>query len=474
MDTNKGFQFDFGSDESRWQQLLNEIDDENVIPVIGPDLLVEPKLIKEKSGDDEFVRSENLHQQLISYIATNTGVTSRPRTFSQLVYDENYKKIVRNNPNQIYFLIYQMLSKINQIKEIDDKPSQLLIDLLGTKKFPFVITTSFTPIVENVMERFYGKVDVLNFNSNPQESSQEKGGDIKGLNDLKQPTVYYMFGKFCNMADRFVVTDSDMMKFCSKWIKGEGVPKNLTEALKKKYLLILGNNYSDWLFRFVWYGLRSTTNEMKSDIVVNDRAEDSFKEFLERLETFFQEDPSKVIKSIKDDMEARNIANTLRTDYDTDVFISYSRSDETIAEKLYERLKSAELNVWFDNGNDDENGHIKKAENWKDAIERGLRHTRLFLPILTKNVENESLVPHEYREEWKIASTFASKMGGRTFIVPFVEKGFDFYNQLTKIPEEFSKKNATWFSDDTELDEITEVILREVANLKVLESRMKH
>lgn len=468
MDTNNGFQFDFGSDESRWQQLLNEINNENVIPVIGPDLLVVPKLIKEIIGNDEFVRSENLHQQLISFIANSTGVTSHPRTFSQLVYDENYKKMVRNNPNQIYLLIYQMLSNIKQIKEIDDKPSQLLIDLLGTKKFPFVITTSFTPIVENVMEDLFGKVNVLNFNSNPQESSQEKGGDIKGLNDLKQPTVYYMFGKFCNMADRFVVTDSDMMKFCSKWIKGEGVPKNLTEALKKKYLLILGNNYSDWLFRFVWYGLRSTTNEMKSDIVVNDRAEDSFKEFLERLETFFQEDPSKVIKSIKDDMEARSIASTLRTTYETDVFISYSRSDKTIAEKLKKKLESVDLKVWFDDGS------IKKAEDWEPAIESGIKNTRLFLPLLTKNVEQESIIPHEYRTEWNIASTLASKMGGRTFIVPFVENGFDFYNQLTRIPKEFSKKNATWFSEDTELDEITEVILREVANLKELESRMKH
>ena len=203
MNDDKGFRFDFGSDESRWQQFLNEIDNENVIPVIGPDLLVAPKPFKEIVGDDEYIRSENFHQQLISYIADKTGVTSHPRTFSQLVYDENYKNMVRNNPNQIYFLIYQMLSNIKQIEEIDKKPSQLLVDLLGTKKFPFVITTSFTPIVENVMEEIYGKVNVLKFNSNPQESSQEKGGDIKGIQDLKQPTVYYMFGKFCNMADRF-------------------------------------------------------------------------------------------------------------------------------------------------------------------------------------------------------------------------------------------------------------------------------
>ena len=185
------------------------------------------------------------------------------------------------------------------------------------------------------------------------------------------------------------------------------------------------------------------------------------------METFFQEDPTKVIKSIKEDMEARCIASTFRASYDTDVFISYSRTDKIVAEKLKNKLEAANLKVWFDDGS------IKKAEDWEPAIESGIKNTRLFLPILTKNVEQESIIPHEYRTEWNIASTLASKMGGRTFIVPFVENGFDFYNQLTRIPKEFSKKNATWFSDETELDEITEVILREVANLKELESRMK-
>lgn len=467
MNNGQDFEFDFGSDESRWQQFFNEIDNENVIPVIGPDLLVTPKVFKEKVGEDEFVRTENFHHQLISYIAAKTGVDTHPRTFSQLVYNGKYKNVVNNNEKQIYMLIHQMLSSIHQIKEIDSTPSQLLVDLLGTKKFPFVITTSFTPIVENVMKDIWGKVNVLNFNSNPQESSQEKGGDIKNMNDLKQPTVYYMFGKFCNMPDRFVVTDNDMMKFCSKWIKGDGVPKNLTEALKKKYLLILGNNYSDWLFRFVWYGLRSTTNDMKSDVVVNDSAEDSFKEFLKRLETFFQEDPSEAIDKIKTEMEARYLAKTSRDSYNTDVFISYSRTDKTIAKKLKDALEKQDLKVWFDDDS------IEKAEDWKPAIEYGIENTRLFLPILTKNVEQESIIPHEYRTEWNIAATLSSKMGGRTFIVPFVEDGFDFYNQLTKLPKAFSEKNATWFTHEDDLDEITRVVFNEISKLKDLESRIK-
>ena len=465
MNNNNGFKLDLGSDKDRWEQFLNEIDEGDVIPVIGPDLLVNPKIIR---MDDNSERKENLHQQVISYIASQTNVHSCPRTFSQLVYDENYKKMVRDE-KKIYNLIHQILSNINQIDDIDSKPSQLLIDLLGTKKFPFVITTSFTPIVENVMKDLWGTVNVLNFNNDPQGSSQEKGGDIKSPSEMKKPTVYYMFGKYCNNSKdpRFVVTDSDMMKFCSSWIKGEGVPKNLTESMKKKYLLILGNNYSDWLFRFVWYGLRSTTIEMKSDVIVNDSAEESFKQFLERLETFFQEDPSEVIKRIKEDIEAKALASTLQSSYETDVFISYSRTDKTIARNLHDKLIECGLNVWFD----DES--IEKAADWEASIETGIKKTRLFLPILSKNVEQESIIPHEYRTEWNIAANLASKMGGRTFIVPFVETGFDFYNLLTKLPKEFLEKNATWFSDEKDTAEITRVLVREIANLKDLERRMK-
>ena len=268
---NNGFVLNFGSDDNaRWQRLLDEIDNGNVIPVIGPDMLVAPKM-----SDDG--KTENLHQQLISYIAAQTGVKTHPRTFSQLVFDDNYRHIVRNKDDQIYNLIFQILSNVNQIDEINSQPSQLLTDLLGTRKFPFVITTSFAPVVEKVMEDVWGKVSVLNFNNNPQDSTPERGGDIKTANDMKNPTVYYMFGRYCGNKDRYVVTDSDMMTFCSSWISGAGVPRNLTETLKKKYLLILGNNYSDWLFRFVWFGLRATTSDMKSDVVVNETVDESFK-----------------------------------------------------------------------------------------------------------------------------------------------------------------------------------------------------
>lgn len=459
---NTGFVLNFGSDDNaRWQRLLDEIDNGNVIPVIGPDMLVAPKI----SESDN--KTENLHQQLISYIAAQTGVKTHPRTFSQLVFDDNYRHIVRNKEDQIYNLISQILSNVHQIAEINSSPSQLLTDLLSTKKFPFVITTSFTPIVENAMKEIWGNVNVLNFNNNPSDSIPERGGDIKTANDLMQPTVYYMFGKFCGTKDRYVVTDSDMMTFCSSWISGHGVPRNLTETLKKKYLLILGNNYSDWLFRFVWFGLRSTTSDMKSDVVVNEGVEESFKQFLDRLETFYQENPAEVIKRIKVDVEERSLRHLSSVTYDTDVFISYSRADSTIAANLYNALTAKGLKVWFDTNS------IQKAEDWETAISKGIRKTRLFVPILSRNIEQESLIPHEYRSEWNLAASLSSKMGGRTFIIPFSETGFDFYNPLTKLPSEFTSKNATWYKDENDLAEIIGVIFKELESLNEIENRLK-
>lgn len=454
------FVLNFDTDkEHKWQQLLEEIDKGNVIPVIGPDLLVEPKTTLGSRN------TENLHQQLISYIAVQTNVKSAPRTFSQLVYDNDYRHIVRNNDGQIYSLISQIINNIEQIKEIDMSPSQLLTDLLNTKKFPFVITTSFTPVVENTMRNIWGDINVLKFNNNPQDSIYERGGDIGSINDLKRPTVYYMFGKYCNSRDRYVVTDNDMMTFCCSWIKNYGVPKNLVESLKKKYLLILGNSYSDWLFRFIWYGLRSTTNDMKSDVIVNENAEETFKQFLERLEAMFQENPAEVVRRIKNDVEERVSRRNTTTSYISDVFISYSRSDFTIAAGLKEKLTRKGISVWFDSES------IDKGEDWKESINNGINHTKLFVPVLTKNIEEESITPHEYRTEWKLAAELSSKIGGRKFIIPFVEKGFDFYNPLTKIPAEFGEKNAAWFSTEKEIDDIVDIIVKELEVLQQMENR---
>ena len=445
------------NDEERWEELLDQIMAGNVIPVIGPDLQIE----------DE----KNFHTQLIDLFATKFGITSKPQTFSQLIYDKDKKFLTElKKPEAIYKLINQVLTKVKK------RPSDLLLRLLSTKKFPFVITTSFTPVVENAMRQVWEgeDVSVFQFRNDSGRDLKVGEGDIPNTKQMQKPTVFYMFGKYCEEKNRYVVTDVDMMEFCKAWLAGTNTPRVLTEAIKSRYLLVLGNNYSDWLFRFICSSLRSSAADLRSSLMVNTNVDEDAPliQFLNRLETFVQKDPEFVVNEIERRISLREKQNMVEskseTTFKTDVFLSYSRNDETVVKKLYDILSGRGLRVWYDRND------IKEGDNWRQAIVSGIRGSRIFVPILTSNIENEIMEVHEYRAEWKEAASIANKIGGRTFIVPLSEKGFDFYNDLTDVPQEFSERNATWFDISSDFEAIADIIENKVNEVKSLEQKIGH
>ena len=217
---------DTDKDEPLWDKLIQQIIDGNVIPVIGADMLIDNNV--------------NPHQLLVDGIANMFRLTSHPHSFSELIYDPDYTK--SNKKVDIYYQVNKFFAA-NRFP-----PSRRLQRLLNIRQFPFVITTSFTPIVEQTMQTIWGdELRVMRFNNNPSENH-----DIKSGADLRKPTVYYMFGKVGEGVQKYVLTDVDMLDFCSSWLSNDNRarPKNLFSELKDKYLLMLGNNYSDWLFRF--------------------------------------------------------------------------------------------------------------------------------------------------------------------------------------------------------------------------------
>lgn len=452
---------EFSEDEERWGEFVDEIMAGHVIPVIGPDFQVND--------------AKNFHTQLIDLFAKKYGVASHPQTFSQLIYDKDKKFIgAVKKPEAIYTLINQVLTKVAK------RPSDLLLRLLGTKKFPFVITTSFTPVVESAMRQVWEgqEVGVLQFRNDSYRDMVPGVGDVQSIKQMAEPTVFYMFGKYSAEKYRYVVTDVDMMEFCRSWLSGTNTPRVLTEAIKKSYLLVLGNNYSDWLFRFICYSLRSSAEGMRSSLMVNSHSDDDpLVQFLGRLETFLQRDPEYVVSEIErrivererqQQKEAKQQSKKQQQEYNTDVFLSYSRADEALVGRLYDALSQRGLRVWFDRND------IKEADNWRRAIIGGIKTTRIFVPVLTASIESEIMEAHEYRTEWKEAAAMAGKIGGRTFIVPLAEQGFDFYNELTDVPQEFSERNATWFDAATDWQQVAQVIEHKVNEVKQLEQQIGH
>lgn len=423
-----------GESNRQWNELIDKIIQGEVIPVIGPEFLA-----KDDEDDAKWV---NPHQELINMLAESKNIVPNHNSFSELLYDDAFPASERKD-------IYDVLGEAfePEISKIDSgdmpeetifRPSELLIKLLRICKFRFVITTSFTPVVEYALKAIYGpaNVRIMNFSNNPSGND-----DIKDTDAIQKPTVYYMFGRVCRQNERYVVNDSDMLSFCRSWLSN--APSTLVSVLKNKYLLILGNNYSDWLCRFIWYSMKTELQTAPTGLVVNPNANESLLQFMKRIDAFTQKDPQSVIDKIEKLVTEREKSQEKlkyrKPDMNTDVFISYSRRDSDIVKKLYDELTAKGLRVWYDKEN------LGVGDKFMDEIKLAIKKTRVFIPILTHHIEEEKNQSHPYRTEWETATEVASTYG-RNFILPICEKDFDFYNG--NIPEKLQKHNADSFDYD--------------------------
>lgn len=423
-------------DEPLWDKLTQNIIDGKVIPVIGPELLL--------------VNNVNINKFIIDGLGRMLGMKNPPHSYSEVVYAPEYKaKFGKRDVDRdrIYNVVNVVLSKT----KFPATPQ--LERFLSIRQFPFIITTSFAPIVEEVMSHIWkDELQVMRFTNNPAQND-----DIKTGADLRKPTIYYMFGKVCEGVKNYVLTDTDMLDFVSSWLSNDNKarPKILCNELKDKYLLMLGNNYSNWLFRFIWYSMRKSN--LSHGMLAYDSLDEQLINFLERAETFTRQNTSEVIDQIITRLN-KKLAENEETKFNQpeenmDVFISYSRSDVDIAEKLYETLTAQGKRVWYDKKNLSEGGIFM------DEINKAIKTAKYFVPILSDNITREKNDPHVYRNEWDTAFNVATSMG-RTFIIPIAEKGLDFYNAA--IPDKMQQHNAVIFSREDGIDIVTEKIIHKI------------
>lgn len=423
-------------DEPLWDKLTQNIIEGKVIPVIGPELLT--------------VNNININKFIIDGLGRKLGMTNPPRSYSEIVYSSEYK--AKYGPRDVdRDWIYNLVNKIMMKKTFPATPQ--LERLLSIRQFPFIITTSFAPMVEETMSKVWkDELRVMRFNNNPKEND-----DIKTSTDLRKPTIYYMFGKVCEGVKNYVLTDTDMLDFVSSWLSNDSKvrPKTLCNELKDKYLLMLGNNYSNWLFRFIWYSMRKSN--LSHGMLAYDSLDEQLINFLERAETFTRQNTSEVIDQIITRLNKKLAENELtkfnQPEENMDVFISYSRSDSDIAEKLYEALTAQGKRVWYDKKNLTDGGYFM------DEINKAIKTAKYFVPILSDHITKEKNDSHVYRNEWDTAFNVATSMG-RTYIIPIAEKGLNFYKAA--IPEKMQQHNAIIFSREDGIDIVTEKIIHKI------------
>jgi hypothetical protein len=423
-------------DEPLWDKLTQQIIEGKVIPVIGPELLT--------------VKNMNINKFIIEGFGRKLNFANPPQSFSEIVYSPEYKAAFgdrKSDRDRIYKFVNSILTKT----AFPATPQ--LEKLLAIRQFPFVITTSFAPIVEQTMRTIWkDELRVMRFNNNPSLND-----DIKTGADLRKPTVYYMFGKVSEEIGSYVLTDTDMLDYVSSWLSNDNRarPKNLCNELKDKYLLVLGNNYANWLFRFIWYSMRKS--DLGRGMFAYDSLDESLLNFLERAETFTRQNTSEVIDQIIARLDKKLAENELvkfnQPEENMDVFISYSRSDSEVAEQLYETLTAQGKRVWYDRNN------LTDGGNFMEEIRKAIRTAKYFVPILSENIVKEKADSHVYRNEWNTAIEVAISMG-RTYIIPLAEEGFDFYKAA--IPDKMQQHNAIFFSKDEGVETVAEKIIHKM------------
>ena len=339
-----------------------------------------------------------------------------------------------------------------------DEISPELRDLLKTKLFRFVLTTTIDGYLEALMRVIWGdELRIVNIEDSNSLTDFQTALENSRANKYTQPTLFYVFGKVVEgklKPRRFVETDSDAIKIIEKWMRMDSGKDLIIPFLKKKHILSLGCKYDDWYFRFFWYILTRgfgeedrTGNPLTVDnlamVFDSGESDQKLKEYLSRVGVCIHEDVWEFMKHIHSLITSTEAESPFRQMVlakrrENGVFISYKSCDVLAASELFCKLTHEKgFNVWFDNvklnGGDDYNRTIR------DAISKA----KIFIPLLSPAVmddlkKNGTDIDTYYSREWREAAK-----NQEIVILPVAIDGYNLRGEQNLIFEQIIKNSPS-------------------------------
>ena len=243
---------------------------------------------------------------------------------NEFIIEHNLRNRRSGDTTNIYYEIRQILKTI----KVSCPPA--LKKLVESKFFPLILTTSFIPDLGNILGIRSTSVD--SYRRNPKITL-----DTAALTSA-YPSLFHLFGQASTMAKSYMVTEDDLLDYIHCWHDSETRPAKITNYLAGKYLLILGCDYPNWLFRFFWHSIKefknSASNEEQSGIVSLESSNDEkdLRNFLYRIQANVCLDATEFLDEL---LERLNIIQHDETNHnstaiskDIDFFISYASEDK--------------------------------------------------------------------------------------------------------------------------------------------------
>lgn len=424
-------------DEYAFEKLIKAIINDEVILMVGNNFEFN------KKHNAELLKPLGNNATLSNHILRllNNTYGCNAISFSDLECDPKFSYINDKKQNRKCNIYNEIYRTINECELSISDVSDGLKKLLSTGYFRFIITTSYFPLLEMAMKNQWGElnVDVLNI-----YDSDINKRDIDDVTiNFQTPTVYYLLGKL-SKTQKFVVTDND----CLKSLKTIMVSMNnskLMDLISSKYLLVIGCNEDNWLFRFMWYSLKGNDKLKKGGCVGRDNKDEALERFLIRNGISVNHNSEDFAEKIFNALMERKKTefDKLPDDKHWDVFISYSRKDGEIAKKVYEALTNVGLNAWYD-----KNNLAGRGEKFMNAIHNAIKKSSIFVPILSNTITSQREEIHPYRKEWEWAVNETIGLKATVSCIPLIDDDYDLYKREKEddIPDKFVKRDGHLFN----------------------------
>ena len=385
-----------------------------IVPVIGEDVFY----IKDEDGHEMKV-----HDYVVRRLIERSGIKVDDW---QSFYDKArngfkgmsfLKKVFKNEYLNFGIEIRKLYKEENIVRRA--YLSEEVYEFLTKRKYPLIITTSCSNILEDKLGPEYRSAYYMNEKKNEGEKSilQDLGmvneGDV--YQRLMEPTIYHILGNIdvSSVNDSAcALTENDFLQYLHHLHDTNSRPKRLFEYIHdKRYVLALGCDIPDWTLRFLLYSIVSDTTK-NDEIsfnggVIDTKKDNDLEEFLLNIDYYYEDVNQKQFIS--------GINTRLSPEKKRDkIFVSVLSDD--LKDPMYREYILGIVNrlkinneVWFC----EENLIGLAGEPYWKEIRKGLSDCDYFMPIITyrllKQFKGEiSIEPQPETErgivtEWKYA-----------------------------------------------------------------------
>jgi hypothetical protein len=369
--------------EDDWRDLLREIHNRQVIPVVGPELVTVP----DPNGNGQLPLYRALAPQLASRL--RLPVKDAPPISINRVACEYL--LSGGSRKSIYIEMSELLEKLGA------SAPPALCDLASITDFDLYICGTIDSLLTAALEKsrhgFRRQEHVLSY-------------DYKRPVDVPERTepalVYHIVGSRQTYPN-FAVWEEDYLEFICGLIRHHAQLERLFLLLKTRYLLLLGAPFNDWIVRFFLFLVKGGrfTDRRKDDIqaYLADRPEN----LGEPLIFFFNQvvGTTRIIPGAPADF-VRELTERWNKEYATTatgedvlvqmpdemprgaVFISYSRDDREAVVTLVSGLRAAQIPVWVDKQ------RLHAGENYQRNLEFAVKSAcSFFVSVISRATESD-------------------------------------------------------------------------------------